>query len=421
MVMKKFLAVIIGACLALCGCGQAEEGAGEEQEITLTFMMPQSHAKDFLLDLIAEYEDENPGVRLEIQRIPDDQWIDLVHSKAAVDELPDIIRLDKWVLEAAGTEHFVEFGEETPWYSRVLPEQLQNKLIGGKLYGLPIASTSGLGLVYNEKIFRELGLEVPKDMEELYKVCGRLRQAGLIPLYASDKEAWTIQVAFNCMVMQYTDRATWEALLSDQMKWSQVTEYHRILEHMKALRERGYTNEDYMEATYNSAVEAVAEGKAAMYVIGQFFISDVLQRNPECELMLVPFPYNGSDLLSVISGAGMFAVCQESRHIEEAEAFLEWFSQPEHMNRFNGGWNHPPVFREQDMHMASWQQYIYDNYIEAGKTVVQIDETLDGVNLNSLWNNLKEMLAGRMDAQEVLESWDEDFAEQMRYKYGTEW
>lgn len=419
--MKKFWAVALSACLALCGCGQAEEGGREEQEISLTFMMPQSHAKDFLLELIAEYEEENPGITLEIQRIPDDQWIDLVHSKAAVDELPDIIRLDKWVLEAVGTQHFVEFDAEDAWYSRVLPSQLENKLIGGKLYGLPIASTSGLGLIYNEKIFRELDLEVPGNMEELYQVCEQIRQAGLIPLYASDKDAWTIQVAFNCMVMQYTDEAMWEALEANRMKWSQVEEYYKILECMKALRERGYTNEDYMEATYNSAVEAVAEGRAAMYVIGQFFISDVLQRNPECELMLAPFPYNGSDLLSVISGAGMFAVCRESRHIEEAEAFLEWFSQPEHMNRFNGGWNHPPVFKEQDMHMASWQQYIYDNYIETGKTVVQIDETLDGVNLNSLWNNLKEMLAGRMDAREVLESWDEDFAEQMKYKHGAGW
>lgn len=420
MLMKRLLVAVISVCLALCGCGQTTEG-GDGQEISLTFMMPQSHAKDFLLGLIAEYEEENPGIRLEIQRIPDDQWIDLVHSKAAVDELPDIIRLDKWVLEAVGTEHFVEFGEETPWYSRVVPDQLQNKLIDGRLYGLPIASTSGLGLIYNEKIFRELGLEVPKDMEELYQVCGQLREAGLIPLYASDKDAWTIQVAFNCMVMQYTDEAVWEALQDNRMKWSQVEEYRRILEHMKALRENGYTNEDYMEATYNSAVEAVAEGKAAMYVIGQFFISDVQQRNPECELMLVPFPYNGSDLLSVISGAGMFAVCRESRYIEEAEAFLNWFSQPEHMNRFTGGWNHPPVFQEQDMRMASWQRNIYDNYIQTGKTVVQIDETLDGVNLNSLWNNLKEMLAGRMDVQEVLESWDEDFAEQMKYKYGNGW
>jgi len=419
--MKRLFMVLLGLCLILCGCGQPQAGEEEKEEVSLTFMMPQSHAKDFLLELIAEFEEENPGIRLEIQRIPDDQWIDLVHSKAAVGEMPDIIRLDKWVLEAVGTSHFVEFGEDTSWYGRVLPSQLENKLIDGKLYGLPVASTSGLGLIYNKEIFDDLGLEVPKDMEELYQVCERIRQAGLIPMYASDKEAWTIQVAFNCMVMQYTDDDMWQELKSNRLKWSDVEEYHRILEYMQSLRRQGYTNEDYMEATYNSAVEAVAEGKAAMYVMGQFFINDVLKRNPECELMMAPFPYNGSDLLSVISGAGVFAVCAKSRYIEEAKTFLEWFSQPEHMNRFNSGWNHPPVFKEQDLHMSSWQQYIYDQYIAQGRTVVQIDETLSGINLNSLWNNLKEMLAGRMAAGEVLKAWDEDFGEQMKYKQESGW
>lgn len=420
--MKKILFIWLCALLFLWGCAGPEGHEQEKREdVVLTFMMPQSHAKDFLLELIAEYEKETPGVKLEVQRIPDDQWIDLVHSKAAVGEMPDLIRLDKWVLEAVGTDRFVEFGEETSWYSRVLPEQLENKLIEGKLYGLPIASTSGLGLIYNEKLFRELNLAVPKDMEELYQVCGKIRQKGLIPLYVSDKEAWTIQVAFNCMVMQCTDEAVWESLKTNRIKWSEVEEYKQILDDITALRKLGYTNEDYMEATYNSAVEAVAEGKAAMYVMGQFFINDVLQKNPECELMMTPFPYNGSDLLSVISGAGMFAVNRESGHVEEAAKFLEWFSQAENMNKFNQGWNHPPVFREQDLHMSSWQQYIYDHYITTGKTVVQIDETLDGVNLNSLWNNLKEMLAGRMDAAEVLESWDEDFSEQMRYKHEPGW
>lgn len=420
--MKKILFIWLCALLFLWGCAGPEGHEQEKREdVVLTFMMPQSHAKDFLLELIAEYEKETPGVKLEVQRIPDDQWIDLVHSKAAVGEMPDLIRLDKWVLEAVGTDRFVEFGEETSWYSRVLPEQLENKLIEGKLYGLPIASTSGLGLIYNEKLFRKLNLAVPKDMEELYQVCGKIRQKGLIPLYVSDKEAWTIQVAFNCMVMQCTDEAVWESLKTNRIKWSEVEEYKQILDDITALRKLGYTNEDYMEATYNSAVEAVAEGKAAMYVMGQFFINDVLQKNPECELMMTPFPYNGSDLLSVISGAGMFAVNRESGHVEEAAKFLEWFSQAENMNKFNQGWNHPPVFREQDLHMSSWQQYIYDHYITTGKTVVQIDETLDGVNLNSLWNNLKEMLAGRMDAAEVLESWDEDFSEQMRYKHEPGW
>lgn len=67
------------------------------------------------------------------------------------------------------------------------------------------------------------------------------------------------------------------------------------------------------------------------------------------------------------------------------------------------------------MPMNKIQEHIYEQYIQPGKTVPQIDETLSGVNLNSLWNYLKEMLAGRMSSEEVLEQWDSDFKEQMSY------
>ncbi len=414
--MKKTILSALCIIILLCACGQKEDIDKRDETVSLTFMMPQSHAKDFLLELIDTYESEHPGIIIEIQRIPDDQWIDLVHSKAAVGEMPDLIRLDKWVPEAVGTKHFVEFGQETPWYERVLPEQLNNKLIGGKLYGPPISSTSGIGLIYNEEIFSDLSIKTPNTIEEFYQVCETIRQAGITPLYASDKEAWTIQTAFNCMVMQSTDDTLWTDLITSRTKWSDVPEYHKILEDIHTLRTLGYTNKNHMEATYNSAVEAVAGGQAAMYVMGQFFIADVLQKNPECKLRMIPFPYNGSDLLSVVSGAGLFSVCKDSGHVKEAEEFLDWFSQPEHMNKFNEGWNHPPVFKEQDLHMPDWQQSIYDKYIVPGKTVVQIDETLNGINLNGLWNNLKEMMSGRMNAAKVLESWDEDFSEQMRYQ-----
>lgn len=422
--MKKVLAGMMFLwCIMLCGCAAQEDEIREKgqkgEQVTLTFMMPQSHAKDFLLELIAQFEMENKDIHLEIQRIPDDQWIDLVHSKAAVGEMPDLIRLDKWVLESVGTENFLEFTEDTPWYSRVIENQLANKLIDGKMYGLPIAGVSGVGLICNERIFEELSLDVPRNLEEFKEVCQKIREAGYIPLYASDKEAWTIQVPFNCMVAQYTEEATWKKLKNGEMKFSEVPEYQNILNEMKNFRKTGCTNEDYMEATYGGAVEAMAGGKAAMYVSGQFFINDVMAANPQCSLMMTAFPYNGSDRLSIINGAGLFAVNKDSKYTEEAKRFLDWFSQPEHMDKFNAGWSHFPVFKEQELPMNDIQKHIYEQYIKTGKTVSQIDETLSGVNLNGLWNNLKEMLAERMSPEEVLKKWDQDFREQMLYMKQT--
>ena len=60
---------------------------------------------------------------------------------------------------------------------------------GGKLYGLPVGSSSSVGMIYNRRIFEEAHLTVPEDMEELRAACDKLWSMGVVPLYASDKDA----------------------------------------------------------------------------------------------------------------------------------------------------------------------------------------------------------------------------------------
>lgn len=409
--------------MVLAGCAAREKAAEEtvKKQTVLTLMMPQSHDKDFFQELLREYESEYPETRIEVQRIPDNQWIDLVKAKAAVGEMPDMIRIDRGLLEEAGPDHFVKFDDSETWYNRVIEEQRVNKEINGCLYGMPISSSSSVGIIYNSEIFERLNLSIPHNMEEFRAVCEAIRLEGIIPIYASDKDSWTTQLFFSCMAVQLTDDFLWERLMSNQIKWAEVEEFERMLYDVKSLREDGYTNPDFLEATYDGAVEAFAEGKAAMYVSGQFFIQDVIKRNPEREIMMMPVPYDNRDVLAIISGPGMFAVSKDSEHINEARHFLEWFSAPEHMDIFNRGWSHMPVFQDQKMVMNSWQKYLYDNYIVKGKTVLEIDDILSGINMNEFWNNQREMMAGRMTAGQVLEEWDRDFAEQMEYKERPGW
>ncbi|CUX21143.1 Multiple sugar-binding protein precursor [Clostridium sp. C105KSO15] len=423
----RFMGVltVLLVCLILVGCvGGKHAKANDEmanEPVVLTFMMPQTHDKDFLQGLLKEYEKENPGCQIEVQRIPDNQWIDLVKSKAAVGEMPDMIRIDRGLLEEVGTDHFVEFDEKESWYDRIKEEQKVNKEIDGHLFGLPIGSVSSIGIIYNSEIFERLNLSVPHNMEEFRAVCERLKKEGLIPLYASDKDSWTTPLFFSCMAVQLTENHLWERLLSNQVKWSEVPEFETMLNEIVALYKAGYTNPDYLEATYDGAVDAFAAGKAAMYTSGQFFIQDVIKKNPEREVMMMPVPYDNKDLLTIISGPGMFAVSKDSEHIEQARHFLEWFSMPDHMDVFNKGWSHMPVFKDQKMVLNSWQQFLYDNYISKNKTVSEIGEVLSGINKNEFWNNQREMLAGRMTARQVLEEWDLDFAEQMKFKGKTGW
>ena len=408
--MKKTgIAIILAGMLAVTGCAgtQAEK---QDEKVTLSMMMPQSHYKDFFQEEISRFEKEYPQYEIDVLRIPDNQWIEVVKTKAVTGELTDLIRIDKSLMADVGSEKFVEMDEKESWYDRVREEQLENKKIGGKLYGLPVGSSSSVGLIYNRRIFEEAGLEVPGNMDELKDVCDALWDEGLIPFYASDKDAWTATIGFSAAVSQIMTDEDYDALMSGEMSWGNET-YRSIMDEFASLRTEGYTNENYIEATYDSAVSAMASEQTAMYLSGQFFINDVQELNPEAELGMVPVPYKG-DILTVKSGEGMFAVSAKSPHIEEAKVFLEWFSSPDNMNEFNAGWNHMPVFKDQEMEMPRWQQELYDRYIEPGKTALEINERFSGIDLSELWGLQQERFIGAKSSEEVLDQWQHSFEQQ---------
>lgn len=419
--MKKYilwftsiLIIVVGLILCVDRISVKKEDTRKDkkEQTVLTFMLPQTHYKPFLEKLLDKFERENPDILIEPQIIPDNQWIDIVKAKTTVRETPDIIRIDRGLLMEVGTEHFVPMDETESWFYRVIPEQLHNKMVDGKLHGLPISSSTGLGVVYNRRIFEQCHLEIPKTFSEFRKVCQVLKSQGITPLYVSDKDAWTAQVAFNLIAPTVADQQVWDSIKANKVKWNEVPEFEQILQAMADLRKDGYTNKDAMEATYESALEAMAGERAAMYIMGQFFINDVQDIAPDIDLMVFAMPYE-KDILTVVDGPGQLSIFKDSPHQEEAKVFLEWFSQPENMDVFTSGWGHMPVFSDQKQKLSECQQVLIDEYITPGKTVQELADIFPGVDLSDFWSYQQEMYAGVLSPKEVLVSWDESYRTQM--------
>jgi raffinose/stachyose/melibiose transport system substrate-binding protein len=79
--------------------------------------------------------------------------------------------------------------------------------IDGGVYGIPLESFSGFFLA-NERIFDELGLEVPSTMEELSAVAPVLRDAGYIPLAMSSQNGDPGHLFFSALTYQFEDGLT---------------------------------------------------------------------------------------------------------------------------------------------------------------------------------------------------------------------
>jgi ABC-type glycerol-3-phosphate transport system substrate-binding protein len=381
-------------------------------------MLPQTHFKDFLKESIRQFE-EQEHVKINVQVIPDNQWVNLIKTKVFTNETPDIVRIDKSVMMQIGTDRFVELDASEPWMERVIPGELESKLIDGKVYGLPVSSNSTIGIIYNKKLFSENGLTVPRSIDELWVTCQRFNERGIIPLYASDKDSWTTQTWFTSAAPQVAPDGTWAKLMTNRVHWSDIDEFTQVLNDMVALRANGVTNRDYMIATYTSAVDAMSSGLAAMYVSGHFFINDVLEKNPDIELEMAPMVYD--DKLTVIESQGMFSIFQNSEHVDLAKAFLNWFSQAENMDVFTKGWGYTPIFNDQKVALPEWQEVLNRDYIRPGKVVPHVDSRLVGVDFVDFWGYQQELVVGDLTAEETLRKWDQAYAQQMKSRKMYGW
>ncbi len=417
-VTAAVLAVLCAGCIGINPGGDANPAANNEP-VTLTFMLPQTHFKDFLKESIQQFEEEQENCRINVQVIPDNQWVNMIKIKAFTNESPDIVRIDKGVMMQIGTDRFVELGTTEPWMGRVIQAELESKLIDGKVYGLPVSSNSTIGIVCNKKLFLENGLEIPRSMDEMRLTCQRFSELGITPLYASDKDSWTTQTWFTSAAPQVAPAGTWDKLMTNRVHWSDIGEFTQILNDMAELRANGCTNHDYMMATYSSAVDFMSNGSAAMYVSGHFFINDVLAKNPDIELEMAPMVY--ADAIAAIQSQGMFSIFRNSEHVELAKAFLNWFSQAENMDVFTKGWGYTPIFNDQKVELPAWLEALNRDYISRGKTVLHVDSQLVGVDFVDFWSYQQELVGGDLTAEETLHKWDEAYAQQMKNRKMPGW
>ena len=168
-----------------------------------------------------------------------------------------------------------------------------------------------------------------------------------------------------------------------------------------------------MAATYDSAQAAMANGEAAMYVSASS-PSVISRRSIPTWTSVWPFFLMRRISWLSAKGPGQFSIFKNSKNAKAAEKFLDWMSQPEHMDIFLAGWGEYPLFKDQKMELPAWQQELNDGYMTTGNTAVETNSLLTGIDLNDFWSYQQEMLTGSITAKEVMEKWDVSFADQAK-------
>lgn len=339
--IRAVRATAAGAAVALAAALLA--GCSADGRETIRFTFSKREAIEFMSEVVAEYNASQDRVRVEL----DTSGVDVVSASFVRGNPPDIM-LANYNYEVA---RFVQRCALTDLSDTEAAASLRDDLqplmdqygsCEGRVSALPY-SVMAASVIYNERIFAEHDLEVPRTWSELLEVCQTLQDAGVTPIYATFKDDWTVAQGWydyaaggSLDVIDFFDRMAAEgAAVGADSEVSFAKDFADPMDRMLQLAE--YVNDDAASRGYGDGNLAFANGEAAMYLQGPWAFGEIAKTDADLALGTFPLPMTEDpDDLAVRVNMDLAAMIPvESRHPEAARDFLEYLYQPDVIEEYN--------------------------------------------------------------------------------------
>jgi raffinose/stachyose/melibiose transport system substrate-binding protein len=271
--------------------------AGEELSILVS-----AGWMDNRYDETIERFEETYDVTVDVQTIPADQYLDLLHTNLQSGNCADIfwIQSNPFAIESniVDPESYCIDFSGSAWES-IMPEaRIASCSYNDTLYGLQIWHNSPeYVMVYNKTLFEELGLSVPTTYDELLEVCEAIADEGITPWFMPGADAWQHQLAFFQIggVYEEDTPGLYDALNNNTATFADNEKMLEVLEEFKELSDLGYFGEDWIGTDSTNMVNEFGDRTCAMAMANSSYIQQILDEtgtSDEFGLFLIPLGDN---------------------------------------------------------------------------------------------------------------------------------
>lgn len=339
----KFLSLIIAITmvLSLAACGSSSEEStsssapttsestqqssaetsDNQEPVTLTFthMFPTEDTEGNAIAFhkaLSKFKAENQNITINEEPLSHDNYETKVRTLAAGNELPDI-----FIVKGSMTSMFIEnklinpvddvINSDPEWKAAFLQGAFDDFVVDGKSYGIPFQMLNTHLIYYNKQLFNDAGITAfPTNFTEFLDAINKLKAKGLTPISLGNKGNW---VAESCILSTLGDRYTgtdWFRSIKEK-KGAKFTdpEFISVLKTLQDLAKMGAFNSDLNSIDNMQQKTAYYNGKAAMFMEGNWAVSNVINDAPKeiqdnTELALLPAVDGGKgDAMANSAGA----------------------------------------------------------------------------------------------------------------------
>jgi raffinose/stachyose/melibiose transport system substrate-binding protein len=323
----------VGGAAALATLGQTgfTIGANAQDELTITMWGNHPEWRDPMLEILAAFEEANPGIKVEFTGIPGPDYPAKLQTAVAGGAPSDVLG----ALEGSIITQ-VAAGGELPFIDLTgkidisgLTDTARGQVeVDGKVYGTPLASYT-VGLAYQKPIFAEHGLEPPTTWQELKDVAQALKDAGETPIVLGAKDGVHPYFMYIGLVSSILGPEGFEQLRRGERMLTDpdLVEAAQLLLDLRPFYQSGFQATDYVTA---KAIFANAQG--AMEVAGTADFTGYREVNPEADLGFIAWP--GPEAGKYSTNTGMELLYTVSRFAtpeaqEAATKLVAWLATEE--------------------------------------------------------------------------------------------
>ena len=327
--MRKVLCGTLGTVMAAMSIVSSGSAVLADNQVEITWMhkFDEDGTVAWAEEIVKKFEDEHPDIKVNIEMSSADNYAQLLKTKIASDDAPNVFFLD-------GHSQYIEYVEADRLYPLDDVENLKlidetaasDGVVDGVQYAVPM-DVNAYGIHYNKDIFDEYDLEVPTTLTELREVCDTFVENGIQPFAAGFATAFCVWFTYE--TVGYPVVGQDENWFADKMDltstFSDDEAFKETIKNMMSLKE--YWGEDPFGTDWDAAQNMMANGEAAMLVNGSWTVGGVLSRNEDCNIRICAMPTSEDEdgaILEKKPGAGICVYNSEDE--EKLAASLEFFN-----------------------------------------------------------------------------------------------
>ena len=241
--------------------------------------------------IIPMFEKENPDIKVEMTIYDHEAYKTQIRNFLPA-EPPDVVN---W-FSGNRMKFFVNQGlfEDVSdvWDQNNLHNELaaarSTMTVDGKQWGVPTTYYQW-GFYYRKDIFAKYGLGEPRSMADLMNIFETLKKNGVTPIAIGTKYLWTAAGWFDFLNLRINGYDFHMALMDGEVSYEDQR-LDRVFDVWGEIAKSGYYIDNHASYSWQEGMAPMINGDAAMYLLGNFIIPDLMRAGLEGKIGYFQFP-----------------------------------------------------------------------------------------------------------------------------------